>query len=385
MIKKLQRKFIMIAMGSLALVIFVLLGSINAVNVYQMDHKVNGAIKILSENQGEFPKYEKGALLHDEQKFNFEMNPETQFQTRYFIVKVNKDGSIKDIDTKHIAAVTSDNIAGYVSKALSSGKKSGYKDVYKYAVVDEPYGHMLIFIDCRIQIQMATIFLLISCIVALFVLLLVFILVTGFSKRVINPIIESMEKQKQFITDAGHEIKTPLAIISANADVLEILSGKNEWITSIRNQTNRLDKLVKNLLMLSKMTEDNVRLVFSDFDLSNIVFETASPFEVIAKKQNKKFIMDIHPEIMFHGDEGSIRQLVSTLVDNAVKYSSSEGTIKISLSAVKKGAKIEIYNTADNIDKKVWINCFTGFTGRILQDQGRPEDMELGFQLPSPL
>ncbi|MFL0251952.1 sensor histidine kinase [Clostridium neuense] len=351
MIKKLQRRFIMITMGSLALVVFILLGSINMVNYYEMDRKANGAIKILSENQGEFPKYKKGTAVLNEQKFGFEINPETQFQTRYFIVKVNKDGSIKEMDTQHVAAVTSEDALVYANKILMSGKKSGHEDIYKYAVVDEPYGSMFIFIDYRMQNQEITSFLLISCTVALVTLLLVFILVSIFSKKAINPIIESMEKQKQFITDAGHEIKTPLAIISANADVLEMTSGKNEWITSIRNQTNRLDKLVKNLLMLSKMNEGDIKLVFSDFDLSNAVFEAAFPFEVIAEKQNKKLIMDIQPGLKLYGDEGSIRQLVSTLVDNATKYSNAEKSIKISLSAVKKGAKLEVYNTADNIDK----------------------------------
>lgn len=361
MIKKLQRRFIMITMGSLALVVFILLGSINMVNYYEMDRKMNGAIKILSENQGEFPKYKKGTASINNQKFGFEINPETQFQTRYFIVKINKDGSIKETDTQHVAAVTAEDAVSYANKIIMSGKRSGHQDIYKYAVVDEPYGYMLIFIDYRMQNQEITLFLLTSCAVALVTLLFVFILVSIFSKKAINPIIESMEKQKQFITDAGHEIKTPLAIISANADVLEMISGKNEWITSIRNQTNRLDKLVKNLLILSKMNEGDIKLVFSDFDLSNAVFEAAFPFGVIAEKQNKKFIIDIRPGIKLYGDEGSIRQLVSTLVDNAIKYSNEEGSIKISLEAVKKGAKLEVYNTADNIDKDNLDKLFDRF------------------------
>lgn len=361
MIKKLQRRFIMITMGSLALVIFILLGSINMVNLYQMDHKVNGAINILSQNQGKFPKYENRIESRSEYRFGFAMNPETQFETRYFIIKVNKDGSVIETDTTHIAAVNSHNAIGYANEVLSSSKKSGYEGTYKYAVVDEPYGYMFIFVDCRIQIQQVVSFLVISCSVALVTFFIVFILLYIFSKKAIKPIIESIKKQKQFITDAGHEIKTPLAIILANAEVLEMTSGKNEWITSIRNQTNRLDKLVKNLLMLSKMNEDNVKLQFSDFDLSNAVIETAFPFEIIAEKNNKKLIMDIQHELKLHGDEGSIRQLVSTLVDNAMKYSNEEGTIKICLSAVKKGVKIEVYNTTDKIDKRNLDKLFDRF------------------------
>lgn len=361
MIKKLQKKFIIITMGSLALVVFILLGAINIVSYYEIDRKMNGAIKILSENQGEFPKYRKGTEIFSQEKFGFEINPETQFQTRYFIVKVNKDGSIKETDTEHVAAVTEKEAVRYANKVLKNGRKSGHKDMYKYAVVDEPYGSMIIFIDYRIQSQEIALFSLISCTVALVTFSLVFILVFSISKSVIRPIIKSMEKQKQFITDAGHEIKTPLAIISANADVLELTSGKNEWITSIRNQTSRLDELVKNLLMLSKMNEDDIKLVFSDFNLSNIVFEAAAPFKIIAEKQNKKLLMDIEPELKFHGDESSIRQLVSTLVDNAIKYSNENGEVKISLSSVKKRIKLEVYNTVDKIDKGKLDKLFDRF------------------------
>ncbi len=361
MIKKLQRKFIIIAMGSLALVIVMLLGSINTINLYQMDRKVNGAIRILAENQGQFPRYEKGKPPPRMPRFGFEMNEETQFQIRYFVVEVNQNGNIREIDTSHIAAVTSDDAVEYANKVISGSKRSGYKGIYKYTVVDQSYGYMLVFMDCRSQIQTATVFLLTSCGVALVNLLLVFLLVSIFSKKAINPIIESIDKQKQFITDAGHEIKTPLAIISANADVLELTGGENEWIASIRNQTIRLDKLVKNLLMLSKMDEDNIKLVFTDFDLSDTVFKAAGPFETIAQTQNKKFLMDIQPGLKLHGDEGGIHQLISTLVDNAIKYSNEEGIIKISLAAVKKGVKLEVYNTTDEIHKENLDKLFDRF------------------------
>jgi signal transduction histidine kinase len=350
MIKKLQRKFIMITMGSLVLVMLILIGSTNAINLYQMENKINGALKILTENQGQFPKFEKGIQPKEYPKFGFQMNAETPFETRYFVVEVNQDGSIREIDTSHIKAVSSEDAVKYANTIMSGSKSSGYEGIYKYAVVDQLNGYMLVFIDCRSQIQTATGFLLISCIVALVTLLLMFILVSVFSKKAIKPIIESSEKQKLFITDAGHEIKTPLAIISANADVLEITGGENEWITSIRNQIVRLDKLVKNLLTLSKMEEDNIKLIFEEFDLSEVVSKIAGSFETIAEAKNKKFQMEIQPGIKLNGDESSIEQLISTLVDNAFKYSNEEGNIKVSLSSAKKGAKLEVCNTTDEIE-----------------------------------
>ena len=350
MIKKLQKKFIMITIGSLALVIVIFVGSINIINVYQMNRRIDGTIMLLSENKGQFPKFEREKPPMREPKSGFQMNAETQFETRYFIVTLNDDKSIRQIDTSHIAAVSSSDAEEYTKKAVKSGRNSGYQGIYKYSIVNQHGEYMLVFVDCRNQIQTATIFLATSAGVGLAILVLVSILVSVFSRKAIKPIIESTEKQKQFITDAGHEIKTPLAIISANTDVLEMFNGENEWTASIRNQTIRLDKLVKNLLMLSKMDESSIKLTFSDFNLSNTVFNAASPFETIAAAQNKSFNIDIQPELKFHGDEGSIHQLVSTIVDNAVKYANEKGKISISLHSFKKGIKLEVYNTLDQIE-----------------------------------
>ncbi|HWT76104.1 MAG TPA: HAMP domain-containing sensor histidine kinase [Mobilitalea sp.] len=351
MIKKLQRKFIMITMGSLLLVMLILISAINAINLYQINSSINESLTFLSVNQGKFPSMDKNKPPKDEnQIFGSHMNEETPFQTRYFVVEYYSDGTTKQIDTGHIAAVTSTVAEEYGDKVINGNKETGYLGIYKYKIVVQQNGSMVIFIDCRDKLQTATEFLTISCLVALATLILMFLLLSILSRKAIKPFVENAEKQKLFITDAGHEIKTPLAIISANADVLELMGGENEWITSIRNQTARLDKLVKNLLMLSKMDEESVKLIFKEFDYSETVAKMAGPFIAVAESKNKKFYMNIQPDIKIYGDENSIEQLVSTLVDNAMKYSSEEGTIKITLSATKKGKKLEVYNTTQDLD-----------------------------------
>lgn len=360
MIKKLQRKFIMITMGSLLLVMLLLMGTINGINLYQMQQRLNGAIDILSQNQGKFPKFEKKEPPKGGFRSDFEMNEETQFATRYFVVRIGEAGDIMEIDTSHIA-ISSEAAMDYATQVLSSGKESGYLDNYKYSLIWSSDGYMLIFVFCKEQISTATKFLFNSCVVAVITFVLMFLLVSVFSRRAIKPIIENAEKQKQFITDAGHEIKTPIAIISANADVLELTGGSSEWITSIRNQISRLDKLVKNLLMLSRMEEDNLKLVLTDMNLSRTVEEIAGSFQPMAEMQNKTFQLDIQPGLMFHGDENSIQQLVSTLVDNAMKYSNEEGTVGVTLSAARKGVKLEVYNTVFELDTKNLDKLFDRF------------------------
>lgn len=360
MIKKLQRKFIMITMGSLLLVMLLLMGTINGINLYQMQQRLNGAIDILSQNQGKFPKFEKKEPPKGGFRSDFEINEETQFATRYFVVRIGEAGDIMEIDTSHIA-ISSEAAMDYATQVLSSGKESGYLDNYKYSLIWSSDGYMLIFVFCKEQISTATKFLFNSCVVAVITFVLMFLLVSVFSRRAIKPIIENAEKQKQFITDAGHEIKTPIAIISANADVLELTGGSSEWITSIRNQISRLDKLVKNLLMLSRMEEDNLKLVLTDMNLSKTVEEIAGSFQPMAEMQNKTFQLEIQPGLMFHGDENSIQQLVSTLVDNAMKYSNEEGTVGVTLSAARKGVKLEVYNTVFELDTKNLDKLFDRF------------------------
>lgn len=351
MIKKLQRKFIAITMGSLLVVMLLMIGAINAISLFQMEKQINESLNFLSENQGKFPELDKGMHPRDDNPlFKYDMNEETPFKTRFFVVEFFTDGTTKNIDTGHIAAVSSSEAEELATEVVNGNKDTGYDGIYKYKIVEQQDGYMVVFIDCRDKLQNASELLTISCIVALSTLILMFLFITIFSKRAIEPFIENAEKQKLFITDAGHEIKTPLAIISANADVLELMNGETEWTTSIRNQTVRLDKLVKNLLTLSKMDEESIKQVFREFNLSETVAKMAGPFEAVAETKNKKFYMNIQPDINLSGDESSIEQLVSTLVDNAVKYSNEEGTIKISLKVTKKGKKLEIYNTTQNLD-----------------------------------
>lgn len=182
-------------------------------------------------------------------------------------------------------------------------------------------------------------------------LITVFILVLIFSRAVVRPLEESYQKQKRFITDAGHEIKTPLTIIDANAEVLEMEVGENEWIRSIKNQVKRLSELTGKLVFLSKMDEESNILNFEDFSLSDAVSETAFPFETMAKAKNKELSINIEPNIIYRGDEYSIRQLVSVLLDNAIKYSPDGGKTELSLSSDGKRKRLRVKNSVEKIEK----------------------------------
>ncbi len=348
MIKKLRRKFVLIAMLSLFLVMLVVLGSVNAVNLYQINRKADSLLTLLTDNNGKFPDLLPSGEPeppHKRPGGGLDLSPETRFETRYFVVKTDAAGGISQIDTGHIAAVTADQAQTFAEKVLESGKTGGYTGVYKYRVTDTDYGRLLVFLDCRSQLQTAATFLLASCAIAAVCLLLVFLLVSVLSRRAIRPFAESFEKQKQFITDAGHEIKTPLAIISANIDVLELTGDKNEWTDSIRRQTRRLDGLVKNLLTLARMEEERPVAAFSPFPLSDTAREAAEPFRPLAESRGIRYELDIQPGLSLNGDETAIRELVTILADNAVKYAEDGGWIRIRLASDGRGIRLETANS----------------------------------------
>lgn len=160
---------------------------------------------------------------------------------------------------------------------------------------------------------------------------------------------ESYEKQKQFITDAGHEIKTPITIIDADTEVLEMELGENEWLKDIQTQTKRLTSLTKDLILLSRMEEDKPQMTMIEFPFSDLVEETAQSFQALAKAQNKIFTITVQPMLALKGDEKTLRQLISILLDNALKYSPHSGVISLSLQKQMRNICLTVENTVESL------------------------------------
>ncbi|MGN1132898.1 MAG: sensor histidine kinase [Oscillospiraceae bacterium] len=355
MIKQLQKKFVLIAALSLFIVELAIVGGINAVNIYQTNSNADNLLKLISDNGGVFPDFNRPQKFPDKpENINSQnispdnpdrhrdFNEETKYQTRYFTVFANEDNEITRVDTGHVAAVTSEQAIEYGKRALEKDKEKGTDGNYRYLSTDDDDEKIIVFIDCRNDQKTKNRFLLISCTIGLAGYLVVCLLIIIFSKKAIRPVIESFEKQKQFITDAGHEIKTPLAIISANTEVIEMTSQPNEWTESIKNQVARLNGLIRNLLSLAKMEEDKVQLAFEDFNISDAVYDAAAPFVTLAQTKGKSLEINVQNNLIYHGDEGAVRQLVSILTENAVKYSDDGGKIILDLSSAHNGKEINL-------------------------------------------
>ena len=230
-----------------------------------------------------------------------------------------------------------------------------------HRLAEKEYGKLIVFLDCHSKLDTFFSFLLLSLGIGVLCVLVVFFLVSVLSKQAIKPIVQNMENQKRFITDAGHEIKTPLSIISANADVLELTGGKNEWVDSIRNQTMRLDGLVQDLLTLSQMEEDQSEYAFSPVSLSDMVETVAASFRTVAFSRQISFSVSVEKDIVIDAQENSIRKLLSVLIDNAVKYAGSSGWVVIRLWAEEKVVHLDILNSCENVEKLDFQKLFDRF------------------------
>lgn len=253
------------------------------------------------------------------------ISPESQFDTRYFTVTINSKGDVENIDTSKIASVSSENAAQYAKKLWKSGKKgdgkNGFSESFKYLTVGEGGSTMYIFLSCQRELSTIRTYVLASVGISVFGLAVVFVMIYFFSGKILKPVSESYEKQKRFITDASHEIKTPLTIIDANTEVIEMMEGENEWTSSTRKQVARLTSLTEKLVFLSRMDEEATKLEMLEFSLSDAILDTAEPFKAVAGTKGKKLTIDVTDKILYTGDEKTIRQLISILLDNAIKYS----------------------------------------------------------------
>ena len=402
MIKKLRVKFIAVAMISVMVVLTIILGTINVLNYRGVVEDADNILQILADNGGKFPEQKspgedseaagKVADSHNpaagnesdnlsdsgvqQEQFDLEgkkepplddpgknrtMSPELPFESRYFIVTLDSDGNVTDTDTGKIAAVDTDTAEEYAEKVWEHTKTHGFLSSYRYIKTEEDGSTQIIFLDCTRSMNTFEAFLSTSLAVAVAGMAAFLILVIVLSKKIVRPVSEAYEKQKRFITDAGHEIKTPLTVIDADTEVLEMECGENEWLSDIRKQTVKLKDLTNSLIYLSKMEESRDEVQKIDFPISDLVEETAGSFEALAVTQNKTFDLEVEPMLTYCGEEKSIQRLVSILLDNALKYSPEGGKISVKFGKVGKTLQLSVYNTAEYVDQKNISHMFDRF------------------------
>ncbi len=348
--KKLRQKFILVAMSSLTIVLFAMIGGLNVSNYRQMIRKADSKTAMCldqqqprGEEQNVPPKKEDPGRKQDRPE---ELSPEAPFETRYFTVEYSGDEAT--VELSHIASVDETLARDYADTVKNKKQTTGSYQYFRYRKSENDGTVKILFVDCRQDYTMYYNSFKNSLILSGAGWLFVLLLVVLSSKVVFAPVAESYRKQRQFITDASHEMKTPLTIIDANTEVLEMLSEENEWTKSIKHQVGRLSSLVGQLVTLSRMEEAEKveRIVFS---LSDAVQDQVDSFAAVAKTRGKQITLSLKEDVFFTGDEKSIRQMIGILLDNAVKYSKEQADISVSLFAKGRRITLLVENAAQEL------------------------------------
>ena len=288
MIKKLRVRFVAASMLSLLLVLSVILGGLNIFNYRSIVSDIDSVLALLRESGGALPEA-LGDFDWREAGPRYQ-SPELPYEIRFFSALLNGEGDVLSTETEYIFAVDEENVNAYAQKAWQSGNASGFVDNYRYLLYAEGENSRVIFLDCGRMLAGFQDLLLNSILIALAGYAAVFVLVTLLSGRIVKPFARGYEQQRRFITDAGHEIRTPLTIIDADAELLAMELGENEWLNDIRAQTRRLSALTGDLIALSRM-EEKQNLPMIEFPLSDIVRETAESFQASGNSRARGYFL----------------------------------------------------------------------------------------------
>lgn len=359
MIRLLRRKFLFIAMVSLLGTLTVLCGAIGIINHYTTTKRADRAITMLHQNGGQF--IPPGDAV-DTAAFDFQITPETPFETRYFIVELTPQQEVRSVNLEHIAALDRRTVVDTINKILDTKAQRGYVEHYRFRMFPEADGgSTIIVLDSFLQLQAASNILCISILVSLACAFVVFLLLLGLSKRAVRPFLENSERQKQFVTDASHELKTPLAILSANIGLLEDSHGNNKWLESSKIQIRRLDQLIKNLVELARTEEDIKEEAAVFFSLSDVAEASIDAFQALAEANGKILSANIAEGVMMKGAEDNLFRLCVILLDNAVKYCDPGGTIRIVLVRHGRNVHLSVSNPCSGLDPALLPRYFDRF------------------------
>lgn len=391
MFKKLRWHIILIELGAFLFITVLIVAAINIGFTAQINRNAHQLLSMLEKYGGIIPEvvdsysengedntqikiiYDNDSATDDEKiqhfdsdfsdlGFGLRFSDETRYTTRYFWVLLDDNNIIIDEDLSHIAAQSVYDVQNYVHAAVKSSRLESHSGKYYYLKVPEEDKTRIYFVDCYSMIESRNSLTRTSIFIASIAMIIATAFVWITSKQVIAPLQKNLELQKRFITDASHELKTPLAAIQVNADVLELTMGENPTIDKIKRQVNNMNGLVEEMLTLSRMDSEAERKEeFSEIDFSSLVEEKVSDFMTRAESQDKKLILNIKPDIKVIGNSKGLERLVSVLCDNAVKYCSSGGEIDVCLDSTLSYAKLEVANTSEKLSQDDMKHLFDRF------------------------
>ena len=342
MTKTLKRRFIIFTMAAVTGLLVFIIFAINGLNWMMLERQSDAVLETLVDADGAFQKMD----FDRPPPFSRPLDMDRMRASRFFIVRSDPSGSIVDINIDQISAIDYETAKSYALEVLKTDDTSGRVHGYKFAVKELGTNKLIFFMDTSEQGDNFRMVLFASIVIAMLCWVILLIIVILLSGKVIRPVLVGIEKQKQFITNAGHEMKTPLAIIQSNNDTMALIHGENKYNVHIRNQTKRLNVLMSNLLTLAKLDEE-IPLPMTAVNISEVANELISVYVEDAQAKNLRLHVQIEPDIIMQTNKDSFRQLLTILLDNALKYTSGGGSVRLSVARDGRHIQITEENTCD--------------------------------------
>jgi signal transduction histidine kinase len=372
-LQKVRWRFIIMSIVSLAIVIFGSLGGLVLISFSQARGESNQVMQTLVANGGTITPRNAQAVVGNANDFfsrRFSAgqgNPESVYQYRYFTVRESNNNVLQIVNGQKVYGLTDNRIVKTTKNILASGKNSGVvrlaANTYRYQTIKQDRNQqMVIFLNTSLIYAHSWYLLRVSILVSLATLLVFALIFAALSKRAIKPVAAAYRKQREFITNAGHELKTPLAIIAANTEMEEMIGNESEWTESTKQQTQRLTNLINQFLSMARLGETG-DLVLSKNDFSEIVLNSANSFKSLMKSDHLTYAINVQPGLKVMGEKRSLGELVNILVDNAHKYCLKDGRVSVNLhkSKLGKSAILQVSNSFKDENKIDFNNFFERF------------------------
>lgn len=284
--------------------------------------------------------------------------PMAELSTFYTVV-FTKDSQLLYVDTADINTYNIDELVNLARDVWNKGKSEGKYDNLLYRIADKGNYILIAFLDNTVVQNSAGTLLNYTLMFGAVALIILFFIAKYLANRIVQPLEESYQKQRQFISDAGHELKTPVAVVNANIELLARQLGKNQWLDNIQYENDRMSSLIIQLLELART--ENVTPTMEDMDFSHLVMGEMLPFETIAYEKGLLLNSEIIPDIHVHGNATQLKQLVSILIDNAISHSENGKEVMLVLKRVKNHAVLSVINDGDPIPEQERKQLFERF------------------------
>ena len=399
MFKQLQKSFVKSAMLSFTAVLLVVLVAVNVVNYRQTVDQVDRLGTMLVNNDGTFPDAPEGGMAPKEHPEHgmpkgMEFRKDDQMATRYAVVRV-ANGTVQSVDRTHLVSLDEEALKELGLRIAQGTSTKGWEGSLRYQVAKTDAGTMVVLVDANKETQQVSRLMMVTGAVFVLCLAVVYVLVRLVSKRAIRPFVENVERQQQFIANASHEIKTPLAVLSANTDLLEMMGTEAKFVDSNKRQIKRLNSLVEQMLILSRYDEGEAATTKEEVDLVAVTKAIVEEILPVLNEKGLRVEFTGEAQTIITTNKSAMTELVRILLDNAMKYTVGEPVITIE----SKRTQLAIGNETEPMTKEQVSQIFdrfyrvdssrnrtTGGSGlglSIAQKIAETNDVQLTAELPS--